>query len=145
MSFLSMFFSFNENLIWNYFLKNFTVCEFLTWANAGGLYSSLSDSKSCQFSRTLLSILANINYAVVCMVLIRPLVCNFNSLFSKPLRIFPSPSIVNSITVTLIQKAFSSHWQDSSIFLSFGFLSFLLCGLLKQQNPHDDMFLLLVN
>ena len=46
----------------------------------------LIDSKSLQVSRTLLSILADHNNAEVWMVSILPLIFNFSSLLSKPLR-----------------------------------------------------------
>ena len=44
---------------------------------------SLSDSKYPQVSRTPLSILANLNNAVVRMVSIHPLIFNFSSPLSK--------------------------------------------------------------
>ena len=46
---------------------------------------SLSDNKSSQFSRTFLSILADLKNAVVWMVSLIPQFSNFSSLFSKPL------------------------------------------------------------
>ena len=60
---------------------------------------SLSDKKSPEVSRTLLSILANLNIILIWIVSIRPQ--NFN-LFFKPLGAVPSaPIIIGIITVLL--------------------------------------------
>ena len=56
------------------------------------LWSS-SDSKCSQVSRTLLSILADLNNAVVWLVTIRLPIFNFSCSLSKPLGILPSASI----------------------------------------------------
>ena len=57
-------------------------------------HMTLSDSKSTQVSRTLLSILANLNYAVVWMVSGCPLISNDSSPFINPLGIVPSAPII---------------------------------------------------
>ena len=44
-------------------------------------HKSLSDSKSPQVSRTLLSILADLNYALVWMVYVRPPISNSSNPF----------------------------------------------------------------
>ena len=63
---------------------------------------SLTDSKSPQVSRTFLSILADLSNAVVCMVLICPLISNFSSLLSNPLGIVPGATIAIGITIIII-------------------------------------------
>ena len=61
---------------------------------------SLSDSKSPQVSRTLLSILAVLNNAVVCMVSTRPPTSKSSSPFSNPLVTVPNAPITIGIIVT---------------------------------------------
>ena len=53
-------------------------------------------------SRTLLSILANLNHAVICMVAIIPMISISTSLFSKPFGTVLSESTTIGITVTVI-------------------------------------------
>ena len=66
---------------------------------------SLSDSRSPQVSRTLLIILTDLN-AVIGMVLIRPLISNSFSPFTKPLGTVLSAPITIGITVTLMLHSF---------------------------------------
>ena len=61
---------------------------------------SLSDSKSPQVSRTLLSILAVLNDAVVWMVSARPPTYTSSSPFSNPLVTVPNAPITIGIIVT---------------------------------------------
>ena len=83
---------------------------------------SLSDSKS-QASRTLLSILANLNNAVVWMVSTCPLISKSSSPFTNPLGIGPSASITIDITVTFVFHSFFLVLKQSlDIYLSFCFL-----------------------
>ena len=103
-------------------------------------HSSLGDSKSPQVSRTLHSIQIDLNYAVVCIVSILPLISNTSSLFSKLLETVPSAPITIGITVTLIFHNFSALWQDPSICRSFLFLLFSLYGPPEWQNPQDGKF-----
>ena len=56
-------------------------------------YWSLSDNKSLQVSRTLLSILANLNNVVVGMVSTRPLIPNSSNPYTNPLGIAPGAPI----------------------------------------------------
>ena len=72
---------------------------------------SLSDSKSPQVSRTLLSILAALNNAVVWMVSTRPPTSKSSSPFSNPLVAVPNAPITISIIVTCM---FHSFFQFSS-------------------------------
>ena len=95
---------------------------------------SLSDSMSSQNSRTLLSILTDLNNFAVWMVSIRPLIFNSPSPFTKPLGIIPSASITTGITFIFMSHSFLVFWQGLSTYNSFRFLSFSLCGLLGWQN-----------
>ena len=63
---------------------------------------SLNDCKSPQISRTLLSILVDLNDAVVWVVLILLLISNSSNLFFKPLETVPSAPTTTGITVTLM-------------------------------------------
>ena len=85
---------------------------------------SLSDSKSPQVTRTLLSILADLNKAVVWMVSTRPLISKSSSLFKNPLVIVPRAPITIGITVTFMSHRvfFSILWQGRGTYLfSFSF------------------------
>ena len=79
---------------------------------------SLSDSKSPQPSRTLLSILAVLNDAVVWMVSTRPLTSKSSSPFSNPLVTVPNAPITIGIIVTCMFHSFFSSLARSR-FLSF--------------------------
>ena len=95
-------------------------------------HCSLNDCKSPQVSRTLLSIMANLNNAVVGMVSILPLI-------SYSSRFFPIPcaSTANDINVILFLGkvyVFTSH---------FPFFDFH-CGQPERQNqPNGKLFFLL--
>ena len=70
-------------------------------------YWSLSASKSPRISRTLLSILADPNNAVICKVSIIPLIFNSSSVvvivvFYKHLKIVPRVPTAIGITVTIM-------------------------------------------
>ena len=76
----------------------------------------LSDSKSLQISRTLLSILADLNNAVVWMVLICPPITNFLSKLSGRI---PSMLITIGITIIFIfHRSFSSQAKSTYLPLS---------------------------
>ena len=68
---------------------------------------SLSDSKSPQVSRTLLSILTILNNAVVFMVSTRPPTSKSSSLFSNPLIIVSKTSIKIGKIITSMFHSFS--------------------------------------
>ena len=61
---------------------------------------SLSDNKFPQISRTLLSILSDLNNVIVWMVFTRPLISKSSSLFNNPLVIVRRAPITISINVT---------------------------------------------
>ena len=62
----------------------------------------LSDCKSRQVSRTLLSILADLNIAVVWIVFTRSLISKFSGPFMSPLVTVSSMPITIGITITFI-------------------------------------------
>ena len=94
-----------ENDVWAaiiyyyYYYYHYYYHKFFTPALASG---SLSDCMSPQVSRTLLSILTDLNNTLVWMVSILPLISNSNSLLSKPLWTVPSSPNKIGIIVTLI-------------------------------------------
>ena len=69
-------------------------------------YWSLRKSKSPQVFRNLLSILTDLNNAVVWMVSTCPLISKYSNLFAKFLGIVPSALITIGITVTFIFHSF---------------------------------------
>ena len=89
---------------------------------------SLSDSKSPQVSRTLLSILAGFNNAVVWMVSTRPPISESSRPFNNPLITVPKAPITIGTIVTLMFHSFFNSLARSR-YLSFfsHFFSFILC------------------
>ena len=80
----------------------------------------LNDSKFPQVSRTLLSILADLNNAVIWMLLILLLISCSSSLFSRPLETVPrAPAI--GITVTFMFHSFFSSLARSKYLFIFLF------------------------
>ena len=89
----------------------------------------LSGSKSPQVSRTLLSILANLNNAVIWMVFARSLISNSSSPLIKPFEIIQSAPITINITISLMfHNFFLVLWWGLSTCLSSCFLWFSPCG-----------------
>ena len=78
----------------------------------------LSDSKSLQISRTLLSILAVLNNAVVWMVSTRPPASKSACLFNNPLVTVPKASITIGIIDTFMFHSFFNSLARSR-YLSF--------------------------
>ena len=70
-------------------------------------YRSLSDSKSLQVSRTLLSILAILNNVVILMVSTHPLISKSTSPFNNPLVTVTQAPITIGIIVTYMFHSFS--------------------------------------
>ena len=83
-----------------------------------GFHWSLSDSKSPQVSRTLLSILAVLNNVVVWMVSTRPSTSKSSSSFSNLLVTVPNPPITIGIIVTCMFHSFFNFLARSR-YLSF--------------------------
>ena len=88
-------------------------------------HRSLSHSKSFQVSRTLLSILADLNNVVVWMISSCPLISKSSRLFTNPLVTVLSTPITIGITVTFICHCFFSFLARSR-HLSFFLHSFNL-------------------
>ena len=88
---------------------------------------SLSDNKSPQVSRTLLSILAVLNNAEVWMVSTRPSTSKSSSPFSNPLVIVPQAPITIGIIITCMFHSFFNSLARSR-YLSFfsHFFSFIM-------------------
>ena len=84
---------------------------------------NLNDSKSPYFSRTLHSILADLNKALVCIVSTRPLISKFSSLCINPLVTVLRALITIGITVTFMFRSFYNPLARSR-YLSFFSLSF---------------------
>ena len=101
-------------------------------------HRSLSDSKSPQVSKTLLSILAVLNNVVLWIVSTRPPTSKSSSPFSNPLVTVPNASITIGIIVTIM---FHSFFQ----FPSFHILSVLFCGQLGQQVDNFSYYLFFVD
>ena len=84
---------------------------------------SLSDSKSLQISRTLLSFLAVLNNAVVWMVSTHPFISKSTSHFINPLVTVSRAPITIGITYTFMFRRFFNSLARSR-YLSFFLLSF---------------------
>ena len=94
---------------------------------------NLSDSKSSQISRTLLSILANLNNAVIWLVSTRPVISKSSSPCTNRKVTVPRAPIKVGITVTFMFHRFPK--QGPSTYSSFHVLSSLFSGPLWQQSP----------
>ena len=89
---------------------------------------SPSDSRSLRVSWTLLSILADLNNAVVWMVSIPQPISNSSSSPTKPLVTVPSPPITIDIILTLIfHNFFSSQAGSKSLSLFSLSFYFVIC------------------
>ena len=108
---------------------------------------SLSDSKSPRVSRTLLSILAVLNNAVVWMVSTRPPSSKSSSPFSNPLVTVPNAPITIGIIVTYMFHSFFNSLARSRYlsFFSHSF-SFILwsAGTAKSTILQVLFFLLII-
>ena len=104
-------------------------------ASVGWWFSTriLSDSKSPQVSKTLLSILADFNNAVVLIVFICPPISKSFSPCTYPLMTVPSAPITIGITVTFMFNRFSIYLARSMYFISlFNYYYFTLCDISYQ-------------
>ena len=107
---------------------------------ANVFYLSLSDSKSPEVSRTLLSVLANLNNAEVCMVSTRPLISKSGSPFIDPLVTVLRAPIKIGINVTFMFRSFFISLVRSK-YLSFFSLSFnFTLWSTGQQSPQFCKF-----
>ena len=115
----------------------FFVDYYKVWSS--GTSVRLSDSKFPRVSRTLLSILVDLSNAVVCMVFTRPVVSKSSTPCINPLVTVPTAPITIGVTVTFMFHFFSVLKQGVGPYLSFRFLSVLLCG---QQERQSQLFCL---
>ena len=105
----------------------------------------LSDSKSPQVSRTLLSILAVFNNAVVWMVTTRPPTSQSSRPFNKPLVTVPKAPITIGIIVTFMFHSFFQFSSKVEVLISlFTFFQFysVVSRDSKVDNFADSLFLL---
>ena len=108
---------------------------------------SLSDSKSPQVSRTLLSILAVLNNVVVWMVSTRPPASKSSISFSNPLVTVPNAPITIGIIVTCMFHSFFNSLARSRYLSIFSHsFSFILClaGTAKSTILQVLFFLLII-
>ena len=95
----------------------------------------LSDSKSPDFSWTLLSILADLNNVVVCMISILHLISSSINFFTSPWRLLPARQILFD---TMFHSIFT--FLAKSNYLSLSLPSRSIYGPMEQQNRPDDKF-----
>ena len=98
---------------------------------------SLSDSKSPQVSRTLLSILAVLKNVVVWMVSTRPPTSKSSSPFSNRLLTFPKAPITIGIIVTCMFHRFFQFSSKVEVLILL-FTSFQFYSLVSWDNKVDN-------
>ena len=98
------------------------------------LFWSLSDSKSPQVHRTLPSILAVFNNAVVWRVFTCPPTSQSPSSFNSPLVTVPNAPLTIGIIVTFMFHSFFNSRARSRYLSFFSLFSVLFCGQPGQQN-----------
>ena len=110
------------------------------------VYWSLSNSKSPQVSRTLLSILADLNIAVVWMDSTRPRTSKSSSTFNNPLVTVPKAPFTIGIIVTFMFRCFLNSLVLSRYlsFFSHSF-SFILRSAVTEKSPILQILFLLLN
>ena len=107
---------------------------------------SLSDSKSPQVSRTLLSILAVLNNAVVWMVSTRPPTSKSSRPFNNPLVTVPkAPLTIGTIDTFMFHNFFNSRARSRYLsFFSHSF-SFILWSAGQQSRQFCKSFFVVVD
>ena len=121
---LNIFITVYYLFLWDRVIKLFWTLS-ISWLHFFFFYSfesfshNLGDSKSPQVSRTLLSMLVDLNNAIVCMVSTRPLIPKSSSAYMNTLVTVPSLPITIGITVTF--------WFDSFFLFSCNVFSFSFC------------------
>ena len=110
-------------------------------------YWRLSDSKSPQVFRTLLSILADLNNAVIWMVSTRPLISKSSSPCINPLMTVPRTPITIGIIVTFMSHSFFNSLARSR-YLSFFSLFFQFYSVVSQDSkvhdPASSLFIIII-
>ena len=105
----------------------FTHCSFSHPRYLMVFHWSLSDSKSPQVSRTLLSILAFLNYAVVWMVSTLPPTSKSSSPFNNPLvTVLKAPITIGIIVTFMVHSFFNSLARSMYLFFFSHSFSFIL-------------------
>ena len=111
------------------------------------IYWGLSDSKSSQVSRTLLSILSVLNNDVGWLVSLRPLISKSSSPFNNPLVTVPRIPITIGISAILIFHSFFNSLARSrhlSFFFTFFQFYFVVSRNRKVRNFASSLFLLMI-
>ena len=104
----------------------------------------LSESKSPQVSRILLSIMTDLNNTAVWMISTSPIISKFSTPYINPLVTVPNSQITIGIIVTFIFHSFFLFLlQGPGTYLSFRFLSVLLCDQPERESPQFDKFFIL--
>ena len=103
-------------------------------------------SKSPQDSRTLLSILADFNNAVVWTISTRPVISKSSSPCTNPLVTVVREPIIIGIIVTFMIPSFFNSQANWGTYPSFRILLTLLCGPLesKVNNPASPLFIITI-
>ena len=108
---------------------------------------SLSDNKSPQVSRTLLSILADLNNAVVWMVSTRPVISKSSSLCTNPLVNVTRAPITIGIIATFMFHSFFNSLAKVKVLISF-FTFFQFYSVVRRDcrvhNSNCSLFLVII-
>ena len=124
-------FPFLQQFIGKFFIYHYSLSrDFHISVSRCFFHQSLSNSKSPQVSKTLLSILAVLNNAVST----GPLTSKSSSPFSNHLVTVPNAPITISIIVTCMFHSFLIPKQGRGIYPSLHILSVLFCGQPGQQS-----------
>ena len=107
-------------------------------------HRSLSDKKSPQVSRTLLSILAVLNNAVVWMVSTRPPTSKSSSPFSNPLVTVPKAPITIGIIVTCMLHSFFFQFPSKVEVLILLFTFFQFYSVVSRDSKSDNFTILFI-
>ena len=103
-------------------------------------HTSLSDSNFFQVSRTFLSIIPDLNNAVVWMIYSHPFFFKSFSPFNNHSVTVPTSIFTIGINDTFIFHSFPIPLQGPGINPFFHFFSILLCSKLGQQSPQFFKF-----
>ena len=100
----------------------------------GQFFTGLIDVKVPKVTRTLQSILADLNNAVVWMVSTHPLISNSSSLFLSHLETIPSASPTTVITITIMFDSFFSSSKIQVFVRLFVFFNFCFVKLYQMTS-----------
>ena len=96
---------------------------------------SLSDSKSPQISRTLLSILADLNNPVVWMVFIRPLISKSSSPCTSPLMTVSRTPVTTGIIIFIFHSFFNCLARSRYLSFFLIYFNFTLLSAKTAKSP----------